>query len=905
MSTTPHDPHLEDDRAAFRRLADLYAQALAADALDVSFVPALSEALAALAADLGVDWTPPGAPEDLDEAHARKAWNPLDVVSRPLASQGLNSYRYRGRWGFVMVGAHDDAHALREAGRSIEGEATMDRLERWDGSRYVPLADPAEPVAYTPASTGLTIHAYGNGLVVRGNTRAFKGQLKALGGRWNARLDDGPGWVFPLSKREALGDLVRTGTPDLREITHDEAVRLLETKKAKKPAKRSAEPSKALVLDEDNAVPAAFADLAPGKRGGVLRGTERVSLDDSIKALRKALHDAFAPTTFSVRRSRGTGYGNVHVTWTDGPSRAMVQRVAGHFSGEGYDSSTDMPYHKVTDGPDGMPRRYEIDLILYYREHSDAYVRRAVAAFKETRHVPTGTTLSVEVQKGYTRPQVVIEPHSMQLMGEVNTFIATTSERQYASPRALRAPEVRASVGEFGQLTQTVVRDAPKAEPRAEVTSRFRAVTAGDWHKDRHDAYIRTVRNAINALPPSALLQMGDALQRIHEHGQASDEALALGEGYLEDVLHAAPHELVLALVAPIPTNALLNPKDRHAGIVGKTGDLAGNYDTLAIALLRACAEVENEYADDEWAIFNDLDAAGPPGPWKRQGSQSATLRQKYAPLLPILLRHAGGAAPLCDATGRALALFGSNHRPADVLAAQQEADDDPDDEWTELRQTTDSVALFGVLSAPPTGETQQSLLDRFRVYDRLRSGETTLFGTIPALSHEDAFRQAFVERLRVNPAPCPCSGGAALAYFGKVVNVSVDVGRGKTRTFRDRMAFMTADGRSLIIVPRRRVKRVRAVPRDPAARAQFERFHHYNASGKGFFIDVPDTPSVAIGTARDIRYLSDKVMRSDDRKGKLNGYHHDFDTGQRPVTLHGDVLVIDRLEIDGRGILN
>jgi len=217
-------------------------------------------------------------------------------------------------------------------------------------------------------------------------------------------------------------------------------------------------------------------------------------------------------------------------------------------------------------------------------------------------------------------------------------------------------------------------------------------------------------------------------------------------------------------------------------------------------------------------------------------------------------------------------------------------------------RFSDEAAILAHVLS---TTTTQGEIVRRFQHYERLASGYTSLFETVPPAKPFAAFAGAFNPGFRPNPEDCGCDANSVLAYFGKVVNVSVDVGRGKTKTFRDRMAFMTADGRSLIIVPRRRVKRVRAVPRDPAARAQFERFHHYNASGKGFFIDVPDTPSIAIGTARDIRYLSDKVMRSDDRKGKLNGYHHDFDTGQRPVTLHGDVLVIDRLEIDGRGILN
>jgi len=31
-------------------------------------------------------------------------------------------------------------------------------------------------------------------------TRAIKGHLKTFGGRWNSRLRDGPGWIFPMTK---------------------------------------------------------------------------------------------------------------------------------------------------------------------------------------------------------------------------------------------------------------------------------------------------------------------------------------------------------------------------------------------------------------------------------------------------------------------------------------------------------------------------------------------------------------------------------------------------------------------------------------------------------------------------------------------------------------------------------
>ena len=51
---------------------------------------------------------------------------------RPCAAAGLTSYRYRGAYGWVMIGATDNEDALREAERSIDGKADPARLEMWD-----------------------------------------------------------------------------------------------------------------------------------------------------------------------------------------------------------------------------------------------------------------------------------------------------------------------------------------------------------------------------------------------------------------------------------------------------------------------------------------------------------------------------------------------------------------------------------------------------------------------------------------------------------------------------------------------------------------------------------------------------------------------------------------------------
>ncbi len=58
------------------------------------------------------------------------------VHDRPLAAHGLISYRCKGRYGWIMIGAKDHEEAMREARRSSEG-VSREGLEIWNGKEYV------------------------------------------------------------------------------------------------------------------------------------------------------------------------------------------------------------------------------------------------------------------------------------------------------------------------------------------------------------------------------------------------------------------------------------------------------------------------------------------------------------------------------------------------------------------------------------------------------------------------------------------------------------------------------------------------------------------------------------------------------------------------------------------------
>lgn len=57
------------------------------------------------------------------------------LCNKPLAAEGLVSYRYPSHYsGYCMIGATDDADALKEAQRSSSTYCDPELLEVWDES---------------------------------------------------------------------------------------------------------------------------------------------------------------------------------------------------------------------------------------------------------------------------------------------------------------------------------------------------------------------------------------------------------------------------------------------------------------------------------------------------------------------------------------------------------------------------------------------------------------------------------------------------------------------------------------------------------------------------------------------------------------------------------------------------
>ena len=60
--------------------------------------------------------------------------------------------------------------------------------------------------------TDITIEDYSEkAIVVRGNTTPYKEKIMKLGGKWNPKLRDGPGWIFPKTKKSSIEQWMASG----------------------------------------------------------------------------------------------------------------------------------------------------------------------------------------------------------------------------------------------------------------------------------------------------------------------------------------------------------------------------------------------------------------------------------------------------------------------------------------------------------------------------------------------------------------------------------------------------------------------------------------------------------------------------------------------------------------------
>ena len=127
------------------------------------------------------------------------------------------------------------------------------------------------------------------------------------------------------------------------------------------------------------------------ERSRVARETIYVDTKDTAKLIRAKLKVTFPNIKFGVKISRYSMGSSIYITWTDGPTDAMVRAALEEYRGDYFDGMTD--YHGgLVREVDGKHYRYA-GSISTQRSHSDTFIANFLAAFN-SYHYPKGGGLT-------------------------------------------------------------------------------------------------------------------------------------------------------------------------------------------------------------------------------------------------------------------------------------------------------------------------------------------------------------------------------------------------------------------------------------------------------------------------------------------------------------------------------
>ena len=160
---------------------------------------------------------------------------------------------------------------------------------------------------------------------------------------------------------------------------------------------------------------------------------------------------------------------------------------------------------------------------------------------------------------------------------------------------------------------------------------------------------------------------------------------------------------------------------------------------------------------------------------------------------------------------------------------------------------------------------------------------------------------QIEIQQVRDNPQT------AKFIFLGVLDKLFIDQGKKSHVELQGPHSMLTNKSKNKIfIVPFSLIRSFDGAINDKKAEEVFEEWNNYEADQKDMTVTWPDDEkALPVGTAKSIFYISDKVIRDSDKKGKINIYHHDFDEGKRPAVKKGNILIVSNLEINERGILN
>ena len=105
---------------------------------------------------------------------------PIGTCNMPMADKGLVSYRYKGRYGWIMIGAKDIDGALREAARSTSDPITVEKLQVLSGAEYIDAQTNAIPAGLTQWVIDLqTARSWGHATLAKAIKKNIDKAIKA------------------------------------------------------------------------------------------------------------------------------------------------------------------------------------------------------------------------------------------------------------------------------------------------------------------------------------------------------------------------------------------------------------------------------------------------------------------------------------------------------------------------------------------------------------------------------------------------------------------------------------------------------------------------------------------------------------------------------------------------------
>ena len=137
-----------------------------------------------------------------------------------------------------------------------------------------------------------------------------------------------------------------------------------------------------LVNDADNNIEGLTRKFKPAAKK--YKNPEiRLEPKEGAKLLKQTLTKLFPNTKFKVNMSRGTAYGSVSVSWVDGASYDLVDVIAQHFKGSGFDGMSDSTYYLNAINEDGKVVDYGVGYVSLSRGYSREFLEKLQSSFSD------------------------------------------------------------------------------------------------------------------------------------------------------------------------------------------------------------------------------------------------------------------------------------------------------------------------------------------------------------------------------------------------------------------------------------------------------------------------------------------------------------------------------------------